>query len=241
MSSSVTPKTISLRSLPWGWVRWLFRMARILTWLGIDAAFGVRTTPALKGPLDDYHSGLLPSLPSGWLQLFRVLYSLRPSAKDVFLDLGCGAGRAVLVAALLPFRRVVGVEIDQDLLRDAHRNVKKFRGHRIKIELVLGNLDDFFLPDDVSVLFSYNTLTAGSLERWIDNVVSSLDRAPRRLRLVYMNPALHDQLMTSGCWVLMRRFRELRPSTEWARTVSTHVYEARSIPILGNGRAGAGK
>jgi SAM-dependent methyltransferase len=240
MSSSVSPQTIPLRSLPWVWVRWLYRTARILVWLGIDAAFGIRTTPVLRGPLDDYRSGLLPSLPSGWLRLFRVLYSLHPSDKDVFLDLGCGAGRAVLVAALLPFRRVVGVEIDEHLLREAHRNVEKFRFNgKVKVELVPGNLNDFALGDDVTVLFSYNTLTAESLERWMGTLFSSLDRAPRRLQLVYMNPALHDPLMASGHWLLLRRFHGLRPSAEWERTVSTHVYEARAIPIFANRRADA--
>lgn len=41
-----------------------------------------------------------------------------------FVDLGCGKGRVVLVAARYPFRRVLGVDISEELLEIARRNVQ---------------------------------------------------------------------------------------------------------------------
>ena len=45
--------------------------------------------------------------------------------RDVFLDLGCGMGRAVVLAATRPFRQVVGVEIVPSLAQIARENVAR--------------------------------------------------------------------------------------------------------------------
>src|SRR3954452_4570322 len=47
-----------------------------------------------------------------------------------FVDLGAGKGRALLMAAQLPFRRLVGVEFSPELTAVADRNVAAWRaGH----------------------------------------------------------------------------------------------------------------
>jgi cyclopropane fatty-acyl-phospholipid synthase-like methyltransferase len=40
---------------------------------------------------------------------------LEPSRTEALLDMGCGAGRAICVAAQYPFARVIGIEIDERL------------------------------------------------------------------------------------------------------------------------------
>ena len=51
-----------------------------------------------------------------WRQLRRALPPSSVCESDVFIDLGSGIGRAVLeVAAIYPFRRVIGVELVKDL------------------------------------------------------------------------------------------------------------------------------
>ena len=42
--------------------------------------------------------------------LRHLLRKFGVSGSDVFVDFGCGKGRALLVAAGFPFRRVVGIE-----------------------------------------------------------------------------------------------------------------------------------
>ena len=44
-----------------------------------------------------------------------------------FIDVGAGMGRAVLLAAELPFRRVVGVELNPTLARIARKNLTAWR------------------------------------------------------------------------------------------------------------------
>ena len=42
-----------------------------------------------------------------------------------FVDVGAGKGRALLLAAELPFRKIIGVELNEELTRIAQKNVAR--------------------------------------------------------------------------------------------------------------------
>ena len=44
-----------------------------------------------------------------------------------FVDMGSGKGRALLVASELPFAKIVGVELSQELHQIAEENVRRYR------------------------------------------------------------------------------------------------------------------
>jgi SAM-dependent methyltransferase len=146
----------------------------------------------------------------------------------VFLDLGSGQGRVVFQAArFYPFRRVVGVELVADLHARAAANIAGNRG-RLRcrdVQLVCSDVLDFRIPDDVTVVHLYNPFTGNTFATVIDRLLASVDRRPRRLRIVYANPVEHEQLMATGRVRLARRVHGLRPGREWARSASTYVYE----------------
>ena len=50
-----------------------------------------------------------------------------PHERFLFIDFGCGKGRAVLLAAELPFQRVVGVDFSQELVAIARNNWATYR------------------------------------------------------------------------------------------------------------------
>ncbi len=51
----------------------------------------------------------------------RALSALGPVERYDFLDLGCGKGRALIVAAEFPFRAITGVELSPALAAIARR------------------------------------------------------------------------------------------------------------------------
>src|SRR5215211_9528844 len=61
---------------------------------------------------------------SDWMGLRAALRRLSPGRRDVFVDYGSGLGRAVLVAAGFPFRRVMGVELSTEMTDRARANVE---------------------------------------------------------------------------------------------------------------------
>jgi hypothetical protein len=166
--------------------------------------------------------------PAPWFALRRALPRRSVSPRDVFIDLGSGQGRVVFQAArFYPFRRVVGVELAANLHARAAANIAGNRA-RLRcrdVRLVCSDVLDFPIPDDVTVVYLYNPFTGNTFATVVDRLLASVDRRPRRLRIVYANPVEHERLMAIGRVRLVRRVRGLRPGREWARSASTYVYE----------------
>jgi len=66
--------------------------------------------------------------------------------RTVFVDLGCGKGRTLLLASHYPFMSVIGVEISEALCRIAVENVKRYRSTRQNLaetSVVCTGIEDF--------------------------------------------------------------------------------------------------
>lgn len=154
--------------------------------------------------------------PSGWLDLRRILWREEIGPEDVFLDLGSGKGRAVLLAARHPFGRVIGVELSDRLNAIARRNLAA-RRHRLRcrdVELVTADVVDYRIPDDVSVVYIFNAFGGPVFDAVIEQLVASVDRHPRTVRLIYQNAREHERLMRTGRFRLMRVAGRLRPGRD---------------------------
>ena len=123
----------------------------------LDLMLGVSTRGHVSGEWS-FDAGNCPYSGCEWLSVRRALKDLHPSRSDVFIDLGSGKGRALLIAGLLPYKRVVGVEMDGQLCRLARDNIDRARP-RLRagnVECVNANVLDWQIPDDASVIFMYN-------------------------------------------------------------------------------------
>jgi SAM-dependent methyltransferase len=139
-------------------------------------------------------------VPSEWTALRRALRSLDVGRDDVFVDFGSGKGRAVLAAARLPFKRVVGVEVSEVLTEVAGRNVER-SAHRLRcrdVDLVRADALEFQIPDDVTVAYFFCPFTGSVFRAVIERLIASYDRSPRRLRVVYNYPYEHGYLVGTG-------------------------------------------
>jgi SAM-dependent methyltransferase len=164
-----------------------------------DRRLGVDTSGALE--LDEHDDAteeriFYAAAPARMLR--HTLERLRPGPEDVFVDIGSGKGLAVLVAAQLPYRRVIGVELAADLTRVAERNVERIGAHVRcqQIELVTADALEWEIPADASVVFLYCPFIGEVFDRVIDRVVASHDAHPRMLHIVYGYPFEHNRLVT---------------------------------------------
>ena len=136
----------------------------------------------------------------GWLSVRRALKDLDPTAADVFVDLGSGKGKAVLVAGLLPYKRVVGVEVDAELSRLATHNIDRAK-RRLRaetVECVTASVLEWPIPDNASVIFMFNPFVRQTFSAVLSKIFESYDRNPRRLHIVYGYPWEHDELLSTG-------------------------------------------
>jgi SAM-dependent methyltransferase len=162
----------------------------------------------------------------GWFDLPRALRSESISRDDVFLDLGCGKGREILTASLYGFGRITGVELAPELAATARRNVATFRPRKrcANIEIVVADAVDYAIPDDVTFVYLYNPFRGATFDTVIANLIASVDRRPRDLRLIYRNAKYKDSLQATGRARLVRVHPGVRPNRAWSKAVGVHVY-----------------
>jgi SAM-dependent methyltransferase len=119
---------------------------------------------------------------------------------DVFLDAGAGKGRVLLVAATHPFRRVIGVELAEDLAAVGRRTIERNRD-RLRcgnVRMVTGDILDYEIPDDVSVVYLFSPFLDHVFRGFFEALTASVDRSPRPVHLLYNYPSEHVYLLSTG-------------------------------------------
>jgi SAM-dependent methyltransferase len=142
--------------------------------------------------------------PTAYLDFRKAmrLVDVRPG-EDVFLDFGSGMGRVVVMAAMLPFRRVIGVELSAELNGVAVRNLEEVR-RRLQcndVELITADATAFEVPADVTVIYLYNPFRKELLRRVFENIHASLRASPRRVSIVYKNPVYFESDVGDLPWL----------------------------------------
>jgi SAM-dependent methyltransferase len=165
-----------------------------------DAAYGVETDEA--GGDRTYLSDL--EIPSrNWIygtdyiaiepeRFHELLSQLKISFEDfVFVDFGSGKGRALLLAAEFPFKRIVGVEFAPELHAIAQRNIRSYENPKQRcsnIESICMDFSEYELPDEPCVLYFFDPCEGSVLAKTLENIRSSLERRPRTIYLLYVAP-----------------------------------------------------
>lgn len=128
-----------------------------------------------------------------WIASLKIDFS-----QYTFVDLGSGKGRALLIAAQFPFRKVCGVEFAPALHAVAQKNLASYRGPRQckDVHADLGDAAEYSFPAGPLVVFIYNPFNGAVMERVLANLTRSHRAQPRDIWVAYWNPmeeALFDR------------------------------------------------
>jgi len=107
-----------------------------------------------------------------------------------FVDLGCGKGRALLVAAEFAFAEVLGVEIAPALAGTARRNTKG--NGRIRVVTEDARLVAY--PECALVVFLYHPFLKPVVRQALGNLELQLRARPRTAWVLYANPSYERML-----------------------------------------------
>jgi hypothetical protein len=154
---------------------------------GIDLSSGHRN--------DIYNLAYFGIPPSVFRQTFDRWRRTLPPAVNVtdytFVDAGAGKGRAVLLASELPFRQVIGIELNAGLVKKANQNVatwqREGQGHAPML-VIEQDATDFVWPLTPLLVYLFNPFSAKVLEKVVKNLLVSVERHPRPVDLVYIRP-----------------------------------------------------
>ena len=151
-----------------------------------------------------------PYVPTDYRSFRTILAALEVrSNEDVFLDFGSGMGRAVIMAAKYPFRKIYGVEVARRLNEVASQNVRSaLPGLKCRdIELITADAREFVIPEEATVIYFFNPFSGEVLADVLQNIRASLRRRPRALRLICKIPerSAFEEEIFKHTWLIRER------------------------------------
>jgi SAM-dependent methyltransferase len=170
--------------------------------IGFDAVHGTRTHGALEGEQ-------LGALPPQMAARHLVYHAINPlvlrrcldvlrgqrdgeaAMRGTFVDFGCGAGRALIIAARRGFGHVVGIECADALSETCQRNLAvAWRRFDLRGKYTVHRADatTFTVPDDSTVWLWFNPFDPTSARLVAERLNESLVRRPRKGWLLYAHP-----------------------------------------------------
>ena len=131
----------------------------------------------------------------------RLLAALRPPTNGVFIDIGCGKGRQLLLAAEYGFTRLRGVEFAKELCCIARDNAIRHRrrtGIESRIDVVHADATEYEIQHDENVFLVNNPFGAGLMEKLVQNIGASFAARDRQVFIMYINPRFRSIMQAYG-------------------------------------------
>ena len=208
----------------WSQIRWRFR----------EWSLNIETAKREDTCGDDHNGDAEPYVPIPYAQFECVMESLplRPG-EDVFLDYGCGKGRAIVLAGMYSFLRVIGVEMSAELCQLARKNIQQASPKLACSNIEVHHVDaaDYEVPADVTVIFFCKPFGEKTLAVVLDNIQRSLCEHPRNMTIVHAFPEGERDVLAE--FAAARETYQV-PSTYWTGIdVVVHHYPASTACLVG--------
>ncbi len=167
-----------------------------------EKKYGIITTGAdeLKGlekkGIDIDHSTIY--MPVSYDLLEELCNHALKGGNNHFLDIGCGKGRALCVAAHYGFKKVTGVDFSKDLCSIAEQNLTITKNKFAALAYKVFNNDAFYfeIPTDADCIFLFNPFDDVIMSGVAENILESFEQYPRTITLIYVNP-MHKEILTA--------------------------------------------
>jgi SAM-dependent methyltransferase len=167
---------------------------------GVDTSGLVPAKHLVTGHANDEHVtayyGVAPSILRSLIAQWRETIPPHPISGYTFIDIGAGKGRGLLVASEYRFRKVIGIELNSDLVVIARQNVDiwtrahaaDFTAPRLApIEVLEQDALDFDFPTTPTLLFLFHPFEAPVLKLLLRRIETQFAKRPNTLDLLYVN------------------------------------------------------
>src|SRR5215472_10691865 len=105
-----------------------------------------------------------------------------------FVDIGCGKGKVLLSAMVLPFKHIVGVEYSVHLSQVANENIASVRllaRRCASVQIICADATQYQIADEPTIFFFANPFTWEIMEIVIGNIVKSYLDVCRPIYLLF--------------------------------------------------------
>jgi SAM-dependent methyltransferase len=156
--------------------------------LGIRT-FGAHAPDELSIEADSKFGGHLYQ-PSSSVLFEKAMNMLPFRLSDkVFLDIGSGKGRALILAAEAGFRKVIGIEYANELNDIAHTNIERVRDRfpNTEFQLQEGDALKYDIPEEVDVIYLFNPFDEAATKALLEKLKPVFGRQ-KPIFLIYVHP-----------------------------------------------------
>jgi len=138
-------------------------------------------------------------------QLFTAFRKLSDS--DSLIDLGCGKGRVLVVAAHFDFTHITGIDFATELCKEASDNMKKVQKKipDLKWQIINDNVSNYNISANDLVFFMFNPFNETVLKDFLKNLDISCNQFPRTTYFIYASPVHQKILLDSGYAVVYEK------------------------------------
>ncbi|NYF81179.1 class I SAM-dependent methyltransferase [Granulicella arctica] len=174
---------------------------------GVDTSGLVPAGHLVTGHPNDAHVtayyGIAPSILRTLISRWRESPPPEPISQYSFVDIGAGKGRAMLVASELPFRQIIGIELNPGMARTAQKNLDHWLAIHsadptanpiAPILLLEQDALEFHFPVTPTLLFLFHPFEAPVLKALLRRIETQYANRPNLLDLLYVNAECADVL-----------------------------------------------
>ncbi len=139
-------------------------------------------------------------MPASYELLHTIYKQLQWDSVAHFLDIGCGKGRALCVAAHFGAKKLTGIDFSKEFCEAARKNLaitqQQVPGFAARV--IHNDAFYFDIPDDANCIFFFNPFDDVIMSGVIENIEMSLERKPRTLQVLYVNPMQLHLFLEAG-------------------------------------------
>lgn len=185
--------------------KWNIRIALFMIWheLRGEIKYNLNSTGAdelhslEERGIDIDHASIY--MPAPYDLLEEVFEKYRIASFKHIIDIGCGKGRVMCVAAAHGAKKITGIDFSKELCSAATKNLQKYRQKFPELNCSVLNNDAFYyaIPEDADCIFMFNPFDELIMSGLIENIEISLEKNPRPVTVIYFNP-MEKQLFTEA-------------------------------------------
>ena len=155
----------------------------------LDWYYHVETTKIAKLSIHDNKINYMYE-PFPYRKLIHLFKCYPFEENDGFIDIGCGKGRVLVEASLHGCCNIYGVDLSEELLVYARKNMRECqkKNHSIKYQLLCMNAKDYVFSPDINKVFLYNPFNLKILIRVLKALMYSIETNPRKVTLFLGGP-----------------------------------------------------
>ncbi|MBI5674182.1 MAG: class I SAM-dependent methyltransferase [Nitrospirae bacterium] len=207
-----------------------------------DKKYGVMTSGVTESSEAGIADETARSLAVGYVPTREVVirHILESTTKELdlneftFVDLGCGKGRTLIVAAQLPFKEVIGVELSPLHCEVAEANIKRYLSDGKQpalcrnVRVSCANAANFVFPDTNLLIYMYRPFLGPIFKHVADNLRRFQAVTGHRVLIAYSCPVEELMLEEYAGFVKRTEYQVISMDYSW----SLWECQAEISPIL---------